>query len=134
MMEQDIALMEAMALLQEEARDERRTRHMMAFAGADFWEDHVPRRTRSQGHQAGQSEGLDALLLSMLPVDDWTVGAEAVECPLCLAEYEEKEKVMRLPCLHQAHEECIMKWLSKSRHCPQCKLDLQESLSSLYGD
>lgn len=80
--------------------------------------------------------GVDKILFSMLPVTEWAgAGKEGCdECPLCLCEYEVGERVMRLPCLHGAHEDCLTQCLSKSTQCPICKLDVQESLKAMCED
>ncbi|XP_055802056.1 probable E3 ubiquitin-protein ligase ZFP1 [Solanum dulcamara] len=41
------------------------------------------------------------------------------ECLVCLDEIGEETQVLRLPCSHMFHGECITKWLEKSHYCPQ---------------
>ena len=38
-----------------------------------------------------------------------------------MEDYEDKEEVLGLPCLHFYHEECITKWLEQKNKCPICK-------------
>ena len=47
------------------------------------------------------------------------------ECSICLDDFTEGDYVRKLPCNHEYHSECIVKWLVE-RHstCPLCKLDL----------
>jgi hypothetical protein len=47
------------------------------------------------------------------------------ECSICLDDFEDGDLVRKLPCNHEYHSECIVKWLVE-RHstCPLCKLDL----------
>ena len=33
------------------------------------------------------------------------------KCMVCLTEYEAKEKIRTMPCLHYFHSDCIDKWL-----------------------
>lgn len=46
-------------------------------------------------------------------------------CSICLGEWDEEEcagmNVVRLPCLHAFHEECLMEWLHGNTHCPMCR-------------
>ncbi|KAJ5163676.1 Zinc finger RING-type [Penicillium coprophilum] len=54
-----------------------------------------------------------------------------VECVVCLEEYVDGlSRVMRLPCGHEFHVECITPWLTtRRRTCPICKGDVVRSLS-----
>ncbi|MCJ1287322.1 hypothetical protein MMC26_006670 [Xylographa opegraphella] len=55
-----------------------------------------------------------------------------VECVVCLEEYiDSVSRVMRLPCGHEFHAECITPWLTtRRRTCPICKGDVVRSLAS----
>ncbi|MCJ1291051.1 hypothetical protein MMC34_002593 [Xylographa carneopallida] len=55
-----------------------------------------------------------------------------VECVVCLEEYVDGvSRVMRLPCGHEFHAECITPWLTtRRRTCPICKGDVVRSLAS----
>jgi hypothetical protein len=55
------------------------------------------------------------------------------DCVICLNEYKERDKVVRLPCRHFYHDTCLSPWVSKSVHCPLCKCNLQKhSDSSIF--
>lgn len=128
--EQELLLMEAIACsMEEDAREERLARELL---GMDMDYDFNELGTLS-AEAPPRKEGVGELLLSTLPVDTWPRGSEAQECPLCLSDYEAGERVMRLPCLHQAHEECMVKWLQRSIKCPNCKTDVQESMDNPYS-
>merc|ERR1719174_3346364 len=45
-------------------------------------------------------------------------------CSVCLCDFEEQEKVKRLPCGHDFHQECIDKWLTKNAICPTCRASI----------
>lgn len=53
-----------------------------------------------------------------------------IECVVCLEEYVDgQSKVMKLPCGHEFHAECITPWLTtRRRTCPICKGDVVRSM------
>eukprot|EP00542_Grammatophora_oceanica_P019224 CAMPEP_0194030342 /NCGR_PEP_ID=MMETSP0009_2-20130614/3870_1 /TAXON_ID=210454 /ORGANISM="Grammatophora oceanica, Strain CCMP 410" /LENGTH=389 /DNA_ID=CAMNT_0038670277 /DNA_START=107 /DNA_END=1276 /DNA_ORIENTATION=+ len=54
---------------------------------------------------------------------------EGPSCTICLGEYEEGEKLVKLPCGHVYHEECVDSWTTNHVRCPLCNFDL-ESVAS----
>jgi len=51
-------------------------------------------------------------------------GDDQEKCVICQYEYEEGNKVMRLPCTHQYHYECIQQWLQDNKVCPLCNAEV----------
>lgn len=49
---------------------------------------------------------------------------EEPHCSICLGEYEEGEDLVKLPCSHIYHGECIDSWCSNHVRCPLCNYDL----------
>lgn len=42
-------------------------------------------------------------------------------CPVCLVEFSDMESVVRLPCSHAFHPECVTRWLTQCKDtCPVC--------------
>ena len=48
-------------------------------------------------------------------------------CGICLCDFESDEEVLSLQpkCSHTYHPNCIIPWLTKSVHCPSCRIDLR---------
>jgi len=125
MTEQELLLMEALACTLEE--DMPQEEHLLS---------HLIGMGRHEPVQPAQT-GISQIALSQLPVCEWVScgsSSSAEECPLCIGEYEPGEMVMRLPCLHGAHEECMSKWLHRSPQCPVCKLDVEESIRTMMDE
>ncbi|KAJ0408296.1 hypothetical protein ATCC90586_008246 [Pythium insidiosum] len=82
-----------------------------------------------------QIESETKLKLAVLSLEDVVVSSksnilESSEClseccSICLAEWNDEEcadmNVVKLPCLHAFHEECLMEWLHGNTHCPMCR-------------
>ncbi|PKU83348.1 RING-H2 finger protein ATL72-like [Dendrobium catenatum] len=50
---------------------------------------------------------------------------QLTECPICLFEFTDGEKVRVLPsCNHSFHVQCIDMWLSSHSSCPICRHSL----------
>lgn len=60
-------------------------------------------------------KGLSRVEIDQLPTYRVTAGAkeeaEEKRCVVCLVDFEEKQLVRVLPCLHEYHTRCIDKWL-----------------------
>jgi len=46
-------------------------------------------------------------------------------CVICLNDFQEKEKVMKLGCDHIFHVDCMKDWLENNKECPLCKKDIK---------
>ncbi|GAB2265244.1 hypothetical protein Dimus_000313 [Dionaea muscipula] len=47
------------------------------------------------------------------------------ECSICFMAFKKGEKVIALPCLHQYHKGCITHWLTVSKICPICRVEVE---------
>jgi len=52
------------------------------------------------------------------------------QCSICLCEYEDKEPLVKLPCGHIYHNDCITSWTTNSTRCPLCNFDLESIVES----
>ncbi|KAJ0453190.1 putative transcription factor C2H2 family [Helianthus annuus] len=73
--------------------------------------------------------GVKKKALKQIPVAVYGAGLEipATECPICLGEFMEGEKIRVLPqCNHGFHVRCIDVWLASHSSCPTCRRSLAE--------
>lgn len=45
-------------------------------------------------------------------------------CVICLGDFQDKEHIIRLPCFHVFHSDCVKSWLGTHNSCPTCKFEL----------
>ncbi|XP_044503732.1 RING-H2 finger protein ATL74-like [Mangifera indica] len=77
--------------------------------------------------------GLKKRDLRQIPVAVYGEGVNipATECPICLGEFVDGEKVRVLPiCNHGFHVRCIDTWLLSHSSCPNCRHSLLENAAS----
>jgi hypothetical protein len=55
----------------------------------------------------------------------------SVTCTICQVKFEEETQVRCLPCSHLFHVECIDHWLTRGTTCPNCRDDIESSLTKL---
>lgn len=74
--------------------------------------------------------GLKKSTLHQIPVVVYGasgIGTPATDCPICLGEFVDGEKVRVLPkCHHGFHVRCIDIWLASHSSCPTCRQSLLE--------
>lgn len=59
--------------------------------------------------------------LQRIPAKQFLSGkGQADPCPICLQDFTEKDKLIRLPCKHVFHQEQIKEWLRTNKKCPMC--------------
>ncbi|KAL2248980.1 RING-H2 finger protein ATL73-like [Sesamum indicum] len=74
-------------------------------------------------------KGLKKKLLRRIPVAVYgsETGVSFTDCPICLAEFLDGEKIRVLPkCYHCFHVRCVDMWLSSHSSCPTCRRSLAE--------
>ncbi|KAK8572730.1 hypothetical protein V6N12_028777 [Hibiscus sabdariffa] len=75
------------------------------------------------------TSGLKKRDLERIPVAVFGTGLSftSTECPICLGEFVDGEKVRVLPkCNHGFHVRCIDRWLVSNSSCPNCRHSLLE--------
>ncbi|KAH0459906.1 hypothetical protein IEQ34_010569 [Dendrobium chrysotoxum] len=82
------------------------------------------------GARSRRQRGLDPAVLETFPtlvyseVKEHKIGKGALECAICLNEFEDEDTIRLLPkCDHVFHQECIDAWLASHVTCPVCRTD-----------
>ncbi|CAA0823624.1 E3 ubiquitin-protein ligase ATL6 [Striga hermonthica] len=82
-----------------------------------------------------------AIIIVSLPtftyseVRDHKIGKGALECAICLNEFEPDEALRLIPtCDHVFHQDCIDAWLASHVTCPVCRADLTPDHSAAAAD
>ncbi|XP_028780847.1 E3 ubiquitin-protein ligase ATL6 [Neltuma alba] len=85
----------------------------------------------SIGRSRRAPRGLDPLVIQTFPTLQYShvkihkIGKGALECAVCLSEFEDTETLRLIPkCDHVFHPECIDEWLASHTTCPVCRADL----------
>ncbi|CAO2047419.1 unnamed protein product [Urochloa humidicola] len=84
--------------------------------------------------QRQRPRGLDADVIEAFPTMKYAEakalrvgkqGGGALECAVCLSEFEDEERLRLLPkCSHAFHPDCIGEWLASHVTCPVCRCNL----------
>ncbi|XP_062228460.1 RING-H2 finger protein ATL32-like [Phragmites australis] len=86
-----------------------------------------------QEHRNQQQRGLDPAAVASFPTMRYAEARElrvggkdaALECAVCLSEFEDDEELRFLPrCTHAFHPDCIGEWLAGHVTCPVCRCNL----------
>jgi len=48
----------------------------------------------------------------------------SVDCSVCKDEFNLESKLVKLPCKHYFHGECVKPWLEQRNSCPICRYEL----------
>lgn len=95
--------------------------------------------TREQAAARLATTGVKKRTLRKIPITIYGSSTEesfqSSECPICLGEFLDGEKVRVLPnCYHNFHVKCIDKWLVSHSSCPNCRNLLIEIPKSGVAD
>lgn len=78
------------------------------------------------GTQPAQKEAVEALPTVKIE--------EAVQCSVCLEDFEVGAEAKEMPCKHKFHSGCILPWLELHSSCPVCRYQLPSEESKLGSD
>ncbi|XP_073147379.1 RING-H2 finger protein ATL57-like [Henckelia pumila] len=72
-----------------------------------------------------RSSGLDPSAVNLLPLVAYDRAEKhpmTEDCPICLTEFQEEERVKQIPyCGHVFHPTCVDTWLASHVTCPLCR-------------
>eukprot|EP01068_Selenidium_serpulae_P008997 Selendium_serpulae@DN5127_c0_g1_i2.p2 len=95
---------------------------------------------RSMNEQRGNNRTVRTVNVEMVEKNTFTfgslsrsdkVGSETFKsCPVCLFEFSPEDDVLKLPCEHLFHPDCVNLWIRQSPYCPLCRENLTAICSS----
>ena len=57
------------------------------------------------------------------------MGHSVSECSICQEDFQAGANVVKLPCRHLYHTDCVIHWLETNNTCPLCRLELPKETS-----
>eukprot|EP01018_Ginkgo_biloba_P028854 Gb_14785 [translate_table: standard] len=82
-------------------------------------------------HMGSKNKVMEALPALLYKTGSKPLGVDS-DCPICLADFVEGEKVRVLPkCNHYFHVDCIDTWLVSNSSCPTCRHCLLDDVDKL---
>ncbi|KAG0534979.1 hypothetical protein BDA96_04G326300 [Sorghum bicolor] len=98
----------------------------------------------SRSRRQRRPRGLDAEVVEAFPTMKYAEakalrvgkqGGGALECAVCLSEFEDEERLTLLPkCSHAFHPDCIGEWLASHVTCPVCRCNLDPNKQDTSSD
>ncbi|CAL5054427.1 unnamed protein product [Urochloa decumbens] len=100
----------------------------------------------SRSRRLRRPRGLDAYVIEAFPTMKYAEaralrvgkgggGGGALECAVCLSEFEDEERLRLLPkCSHAFHPDCIGEWLASHVTCPVCRCNLDPNVKDTSSD
>lgn len=86
--------------------------------------------TTSRGAKTGTLEAMEVIEYNpemFAATDDPSDSRPQKECCFCLDEYDADMVIIRTPCQHIMHRDCLARWLQTSHFCPICRADVEEA-------
>lgn len=76
----------------------------------------------SQGTSPASEEAVQALERVKVTAD--SVHDSEPKCPICMSYYVLDDGLIKMPCQHVFHDDCLTQWLNLNNTCPICRLEL----------
>lgn len=71
-------------------------------------------------------------LIQQLPCGFYDENKKNKECVICMIDFEIRDGIKCLPCMHTFHQSCIDSWLVRSLICPSCMEPVDAGLLSAF--
>lgn len=79
--------------------------------------------TRSQGKKPASAEAIQSL--ERFNYGDPSHNDAKEECAVCQYDYKHGDELVKLPCSHDYHKDCVVKWLEQNDSCPSCRRSIE---------
>jgi len=94
--------------------------NFFSFAPA-YDEAYIEEFLRNDPNNHGPAPASEEAINKLEQVQYNAEGAEIKCCPVCQEDYNQGENLVRLPCKHEYHGDCVKPWLNKHNSCPMCR-------------
>lgn len=69
--------------------------------------------------------GLSPVQFSKLKKEQYSPDTHKLNsCSICLSEFETKQEIVKLQCLHLFDTDCLKRWVDDNKSCPICKAEI----------
>jgi E3 ubiquitin-protein ligase RNF115/126 len=69
-------------------------------------------------------ESLEKIIVDGLNKNEIGKEGSCENCSVCKDDFEVTQMILKLPCKHIFHEDCIMPWMKERNSCPTCRFEL----------
>jgi len=91
------------------------------FQGPVYDEATIEEFLRNDPNQHGPPPASQESINKLQEVKFCPEEAETKCCPVCQEDYNAGETLVKLPCGHEYHRDCVTSWLTKHNSCPMCR-------------
>ena len=100
--------------------------NMSDFANQSFQQYQQDQINKKAPTKKNALESLPTYKLSPLRKQIMTQCGEHCDqsCAVCICDFEECDELIRLPCGHVFHKDCVSTWLNEHNTCPTCRYEL----------
>jgi len=70
--------------------------------------------------------GISDRVMNQLPRTRISSQSTKTDCRICMEAFSPASTVIRLPCKHAFHEDCVKPWFGENRTCPVCRYEIEK--------
>ncbi|CAG9326065.1 unnamed protein product [Blepharisma stoltei] len=79
------------------------------------------------GANSGPSPANEAAISRCSTLKFEELSEDCLDCPVCKDNFTKQSDLLKLPCNHIFHKECVVNWLKRRNSCPVCRFVIPTS-------